>query len=232
MISSKQMAHKFSVPSLQIGSHTITPTPTARSIGVIIDSHLSMEAHISSICRNAYFHLKNIGKLRRYLDRKSLECVIHAFITTKLDYCNSLLCGLPSAQLNRLQSIQNTAARILTGTSKYSRITPVLRALRWLPVEQRVKFKTLMLVYKAVNNMAPVYLQNLLCLHAPTRSLRSCDQKLLKVPFTTSSVIQTRAFSVAGPRLWNELPSAIRSAPSLSVFKSKLKTYLFVQYYN
>jgi hypothetical protein len=233
VISSKQLANKIpSPPSLSVGSHTITPSATAKGLGVTMDSQASMEAHISSVCKRAYIHLKNISQLRRYLDTESLECIVHAFITTMLDYCNSLLCGVPSVQLNRLQSIQNTAARIISGTAKYDHITPVMHALHWLPVQERVKFKTLVFVYKALNNMAPQYLQELLSRHSPPRQLRSSDQNLLTVPHTRSSLVQNRAFSVAGPRLWNELPCAIRSSPSLTVFKSKLKTHLFSQYYS
>ena len=126
--------------------------------------------------------------------------------------------------------IQNIVARIITGHGRCEHITPVLKALHWLPVQQRIKFKTLVLVYKAVNNLAPVYLQELLHPHVPCRGLRSSEMNLLVVPFTRSSVIQQCAFSAAGPRLWNSLPLSLRSAPRLSVFKSQLKTYLFEEY--
>ncbi|XP_056006684.1 uncharacterized protein LOC130050513 [Ostrea edulis] len=156
-ISSKQMTSKLHtcIPSLQVGDESITPVTKAKGVGVTIDSHMTMKAHISSMCRGAFIHLKNLSQLRKYLDRKSLECVVHAFITTKLDYCNSLLYGLPSKQIQRLQSIQNAATRIISGTRKYDSITPVLRSLHWLPVQERVIFKTLVLVYKTVNIMAP-----------------------------------------------------------------------------
>ena len=119
----------------------------------------------------------------------------HAFITTTLDYCNSLLCGAPSTPINKLQRIQNIVARIITGHGRCEHITPVLKALHGLPVQQRIKFKTLVLVYKAVNNLAPVYLQELLHTHAPCRELRSSEMN----PFTRSSVIQQCAFGAAGP---------------------------------
>ena len=98
-------------------------------------------------------------------------------------------------------------------------------------VVEYIKFKTLVLVYKAINNMAPVYLQELLHPHVPCRGLRSSEKNLLVVPFTRSSAIQQCAFSAAGPRLWNSLPLSLRSAPRLSVFKAQLKTYLFEEYY-
>ena len=98
-----------------------------------------------------------------------MECVVHAFVTAKLDYCKALLCGIPSAQLQKLQSVQNTAARILTVATRYFIMTPILRDLRWLPIEQRIKFKVLVLVYKAVNNLAPVCSQDMLTPYVPPR---------------------------------------------------------------
>ena len=122
-----------------------------------------------------------------------------------------------------LQRIQNIVARIITGHGRCEHITPVLKSLHLLPVQQRIKFKTLVLVYKAVNNLAPVYLQELLHPHVPCRGLRSSENNLLVVPFTKSSAIQQCAFSAAGPRLWNILPLSLRSAPRLSVLYHSLK---------
>ena len=106
LISSKPMSRKLHVPLLQIDNTGIISTSSAKCLGVIIDSHVSLETHISSVCRAAYRQLRNISHLRKYMDHDSLECVIHAFITSKLDYGNSLLCGLPTKQICRLQSIQ------------------------------------------------------------------------------------------------------------------------------
>ena len=158
--------------------------------------------------------------------------VIHAFITSKLDYCNSLFYGLPSSLLGRLQGIQNVAARILTGSKKFDHITPVLRSLHWLPVEQRIKFKMLLLVYKSINSMAPSYLQDLFKPYVPCRTLRSSQLCLLNVPFTKSQVKHNRAISVAGLMLRNSLPSDLRVISSLDEFKRKLKTHLFMEYFN
>ena len=166
------------------------------------------------------------------MDCDSLEHVVHAFITTKLDYCNALLCGIPSNLISRLQRIQNISARIITGHSKSDHITPVLYSLHWLPVTQRIKFKTLVLVYKAMHGQAPTYLQDLIQCHVPHRNLRSADRNLLSVPFTKSTTIQNRAFSVAGPNMWNNLPESLRTATSLSIFKRKLKTHLFTEYFS
>ena len=231
VISSKPVSRMFAMPSLKVGEQSIVPSSTARNLGGIKDPHVSMVAHILSICRSCYLHIYNINKLRKFMDCTSLEHIVHAFITTKLDYCNSLLSGIPSTLTQRLQRIHNTAARILTSCGKHAHITPVSQSLHWLPVEQRIKYKTLLLVFKSINGLAPTYLSELLVHHVPFRGLRSKDQNLLHVPFTRSAMVQNRAFSVAGPRQWNLLPCSIRNITSLPLFKSKLKTFLFTEYY-
>ena len=134
---------------------------------------------------------------------------------------------MDQTQLNRLQMVQNSAARLLTSTKKHEHITPVLAALHWLPIRSRINFKTLLIVYKSLHNLAPPYLSEILHQHAPSRALRSADLLLLEVPRARQKARGDRAFSVAGPRLWNALPLHIRSAQSLAVFKSLLKTHLF-----
>ena len=232
IISSKRLRDKITPSPLAIKDSLIVPSTSVRNLGVTLDHHAAMDFHVQNVCRGAYLQLKNIRALRNYLDRASLECVIHAFVTSRLDYCNSLLCGLPVSLVNRLQLIQNTAARILTGTPRYDHITPVLKSLHWLPILKRIEYKILLLVYKSVHHLAPSYLQELIIPYVPSRTLRSGDQHLLTVPYTTSAMIQSRAFSMAGPRFWNSLPYDIRTVPCIELFKSKLKTHLFKVTFN
>ena len=161
VISSKSIARSIVSPSLHIGDHQVVATSTARNI-VMMDSKASMEAHVPSVCKSSFIHIRNLSRIKKFLDSSSLERLVHAFITTKLDYCNSLLCGAPSTLINKLQRIQSIVAKLITGHGRCEHITPVLKSLHWLPVQQRIKFKTLVLVYKVVNNLAPVYLQELL----------------------------------------------------------------------
>ena len=130
------------------------------------------------------FHIKirNIAKIRKYIDKESAKIVVHAFVTAKLDSCNSLLYGLPHYLISILQSIQNTAARVFTRTRKFDHITPVLKQLHWLPVRYRIVFKILLLVYKALNGTAPSYISELLKYHTTERKLRSSSQHLLATP--------------------------------------------------
>ena len=162
-----------------------------------------------------------------YLPQKQLEMLIHAFISSRLDYCNSLLIGIDQASLRRLQLVQNAAARLLTSTKKREHITPVLASLHWLPVKFRIDFKVLLFVFKSLHSLSPSYLSELIKPYVPNRALRSADQMLLEPLPTILRSRGDRAFAAAGPELWNSLPLPIRLAQSLGSFKSLLKTHLF-----
>ena len=227
MISSGKFASKLETTSVVIGNTPLSPGHSARNLGVIFDSCLSMDKHVNSVCRSAFHQLRNIRLIRQSLDYRTAETLIHSFVTSRLDYCNSLLTGMSKKNLRKLQLVQNTAARVLTGTRKYDHITPVLAKLHWLPVHFRIDFKVLLLTFKALNGQAPEYLGGLLFPYTPARSLRSSDKLLLKVPKTRLKTFGDRAFMKAAPTLWNSLPLYIRSAPSVEVFKCLLKTHFY-----
>ena len=124
------------------------------------------------------------------------------------------------------------AARLLMHVKKHEHITPTLVDLHWLPVSHRITFKLLLLTFKALNNMAPSYICDLLVKYKPSRTLRSSDASLLVVPQSQLATYGDRAFSIAAPRLWNNLPLCLRNCSSLAVFKSELKTYLFEDAYH
>lgn len=158
---------------------------------------------------------------------KDLEKRIYAFITSRLNYCNSLYFGLQSTLLRRLQLVQNAAARLLTGTGRFDSIIPILADLHWLPIKYRIDFKILLLTFKIINNIAPSYLVELLSLYTPSRALRSTGQLPLVQPGAWLKTRGDRAFATAAPKLWNNLPTTIRASESVQSFKSWLKTFLF-----
>ena len=123
-------SHENQSPTLHIGDHQVVATSTARNIGVMMDSVLS-------VCKSSFVHIRNLSRIKKFLDSSSLERLVHAFITSKLDYCNYLLCGAPSTLINKLQRIQNIVARLITGHGRCEHITPVLKLLHWLPVQQK-----------------------------------------------------------------------------------------------
>ena len=208
----------------------VKPSRSARNIGVIFDNTLDMSDHITQICRISNYHLRNIGSIRKFITTDACSKLMHAFVTSRIDYCNSLLYGLPSNQISRLQRVLNTAAHIVSLTKKYEHISPVLLSLHWLPVEQRIKYKVLLFIFYAVHNTAPSYLSDIITIYQPKRTLRSSNKMLLAIPKSCTSY-GDRAFTVCGPTLWNGLPESIRDSHSLENFKSKVKTFLFKEAY-
>ena len=154
------------------------------------------------------------------------KTLIHAFVFSRLDYCNALFSGLPKKTTDRLQLVQNAAARVLTKTKLREHITPVLASLHWLPVVFRIDFKVLLLVYKALNGLAPPYLGDCLERYVPERPLRSSNADLLVVPKMNYRKYGEAAFTFYGPKAWNELPLHLKRAASVESFKTQLKTYL------
>ena len=173
------------------------------------------------------FHLRSISIIRRYITADSCHHLARCLILSRLDYANSLLLGIPAKHRKKLQRLQNRPARVIFKCNRLEPSAPLLRELHWLPFAERVNFKVLLLVFKAVNDGAPAYLSEHLVLYIPGReNMRSGNDFLLHVPRTTRS-IGDYGFNVAGPRLWNSLPSNIRHSPSPSVFKKNLKIHLF-----
>ena len=140
-----------SLPSIQFGNDSIIPTEAVRNVGAIFDSTLSMVPQVNSLCKTASYHLRNIARIRHLLSKESTEILVHAFVFSKLDYCNALLYGLPQCVIKKLQLVQNSAARLITCSRKYDHTTPLLIQLHWLPITQRIWFKVLLLTFKAIH---------------------------------------------------------------------------------
>lgn len=219
------------IPSIvqHLGSLSSTVQSSIRNLGVWFDQSLSLDCHSRLLVRNCFYHLRNIAKLRMILTDSDLEMVIHAFISTRLDYCNSLFTFLNKSALNRLQMVQNAAARLLAGSGRRAHINPILSSLHWLPIKFRIDFKILVLTFRALNGQAPQYITDLLCIYSPGRSLRSAGQSLLIVPKTRYKTWGDLSFEAVAPRLWNALPLCLRVADSVESFKRQLKTLLFKQ---
>ena len=140
-----------------------------------------------------------------------------------------MLLSLPKYLIEKVQLVQNCAARLVVGRHKYDHSSPVLKPLHWLPVEDRIVFKILLLTYKALNNQAPFYIRDMLDIYVPARKLRLSSKCLLKVPISNIKSYGDRAFSVAAPKLWNQLPLNIRLTLSSSVVSFKSSKDLFIQ---
>ena len=218
--------------TISFGSSVLLPVDTVRYLGVNWDEHLLMRSNIGKCCQLASFSLNRLGALHSYVDKFSMERLVHAFISSRLDYCNALLYGLPAREINRLQKIQNSAARLISGTKKHDHIVPVLKSLHWLPVKARIEYKILLLTYKILCGCCPLYLVNLISFHDSSYNLRSKSLKLLRQPRSRSKFYGNRTFSYVSPLLWNSLPDFIRQSGSIDIFKRHIKTLLFNRHYH
>ena len=229
VLTSSFLKQHFNDLNISVGNSRIARSLSARNLGVIFDNHMSLDKQINSICKSAFFHLKNIGSIRNMLTDDACSQLIHSLVTVRIDYCNSLLYGMPDSTLFRLQKVLNTAARILKKVPKFSHITDILKDLHWLPIRQRITFKILLLTYQAYHNTAPDYLCELITPYCSARNLRSNDMMLVRPchPGPRLKTYGEKCFQFAGPKEWNNLPLLIRESPSIYIFKSRLKTYLF-----
>ena len=150
LVGRRQQLDKLDSCLITVGNNRISPSPCVRNLGSWFDSKLSMTDHINKACNAAFYHLHNLRRIKKYLSRDSLITLVHAFITSRLDYCNGLLFGLPNVQIAKLQRVQNAAARLILGIGKFSHITPALYELHWLPVSLRIDYKILLLTFKCI----------------------------------------------------------------------------------
>ena len=213
----------FSIELLGVTSY---PAKSARNLGVIFDKNFNFRSHRSAICSSCITTSEIYGRIRRYLDLDSAKLLANAVVSSRLDYCNSLLSGIAETDLTKLQRVLNRLARVVTKSPPFTRSVPLLHSLHWLPVKYRVHFKICLLIYKALHKEQPVYLRFLIATSLPSRSLRSNRGITLSIP-RIKTITGARAFSSCAPSLWNNLPLSVRSATSVATFRRRLKTYLF-----
>ena len=223
---------------VNILGNNISPSAKVRNLGVIFYSDFSFSSHVVSMCRSCFVGLRDLRRIRRHLSKDVAITVANALVSSKLDYCNSLFRSLSCRDLKKLQCVQNSIARIVVRSSKFSRITPVLMSLHWLPIKHRIYFKTASIIYKFLHTGVPAYfgphLNRYTCTVNTRRSIP--EQIYLHVPLYKTSIYKSKVhfqnrLSFDGPTLWNALPHDVRSASTLTGFKRKLKTHLFQDAY-
>ena len=219
---------------LQIGAEIIKLSETVRNLGVLFDSELSMSPQITSLCTNLTYHLPNITRIRRFLDRDSCHHISdHLFSPDKLR-TNAVLLGTKVANISRLQRLQNWAAKLIFCATKRDHETPFINELHWLTIKNRIIFKIMVIIYKCLNNLGPSYLASTLTRYSPagTGLRSSCDttrltdHRVLPCTFKAAADI---LFCFAAPHMWNSLPMHLRSESSLQSFKKGLKAYLYTK---
>ena len=186
-----------------------------------------MKDHVNHILKTTYLEIKRIKTIRYLLDKDTTSLLINSLVLSKMDYCNSLFVNITKEQLNRLQKVQNNAARLVLRKDRFNTATPLLRELHWLPVEKRIHYKICTIVFKILNDQCPTYLSDLVKKYQPTRELRSSDDPTVLTKHKVSRKIGERSFFYSAPQFWNLLPQRLREIDSFETFKSHLKTYLF-----
>ena len=217
---------------LQLNGCFITPSicirfvNTAKNLGIRLDSRLTFKDQIKTLKMSCFLKLCQIKKMRPYLAINQIQTLVQASVLLSLDYCNSLYYGICTNMMMQLQVIQNHACRTIFGLKKQE--TPInhLKKLHWLKVNERIQFKILLLVYKSLVGLAPIYIQELLSYNNTSGS------RLLSLHTPVSkSRYGERAFSFSAPKLWNNLPYEIKQAPNIESFKRRLKHHLFMKSY-
>ena len=215
---------------IKIGESHIECSDEARNLGVIFDKHLTLEPHVNNVVKSSFYNIKNLWKIRKFLNQDHTNIAAHAFVTSKLDYANALLGGAPKFLIGRLQRVQNAAARVVTKTRKYDHISEKMKELHWLPICNRIKYKINLITWKALNGQAPKYITELL--ETGEINLRSNNNKLLHIPKTNLVSQGDKAYAKVAPVLWNSLPTTLRSMDKLTSFKKGLKTFYFKESYD
>jgi len=227
LVGTPQQRSKIVSSSVTFKGNILSPSNTARNLGVTFDSDLTLTKHISSVCRSSYYIIRQLRQIRSSLDYNSSVLLANALVSSKLDFYNSLYYGLPQSSLHRLQLVQNALARVVNPSVKRrDHITPTLQKLHWLPINSRITFKIAVITYKTLQYKSPSYLHSLIVPYTPGRSLRSSDKFFLTVPSVKSST-GSRSFSFAAPTVWNALPISLRSSSFLESFRKSLNTHLF-----
>jgi len=229
-LGSPQQLVKVNVLEVPVASARINVSETARILGVIVDSQLTLFAQVAAVCRCGYYQLRQLRPLVRSMSSDAVKTLVQAFISCRLDYCNSMFYGITDGLMSQLQSVKNAAARLVSGARRYDHITLVLQELHWLPVRRRMDFKMATLIYlMSLSSMAPPYLaaDSQLVSDEGRRQLRSANSRTCVVRRTCSSY-GNRCVAAAGPRLWNSLPAHLRQTDiNFEQFKRQLKTFLF-----
>ena len=153
--------------SIIVGDATVKPTSSARNIDAVFDDTMSFEENVNELCRTAFYHIRNISRIRPCLSINSTKKLVHALVTSRLDHCNALLYGLPDNLIQKLQYVMNAAAKVITCKRKFDHVTPLLIELHWLTVRQRIVFKILLYTLKALHGATPTYLTELISPYVP-----------------------------------------------------------------
>ena len=226
IISMRQQLKLIGEIKIRIGTDTVKPTPWVRNLGYFYDSELKGHIHVAKLVSFTFITICRISRVRHLLNNDTCKTLMQVLVLLKLNYCNSLLLGLPKYLLHRLQKIQNMASRVINNHRKYDSIREDMKNLHWLKIPECIDYKVAVLIFQCINNQALTYLKALLNINH-NKFLRSSSSMLLPVSMSRLSIVHNSSFSIHGPRIWNKLPIKVKRCSNINDFKCKLKTYMF-----
>ena len=208
LISSRKQ--KLNLAKLDLAGENLTLQPSFKSLGITIDQHFSLTRHINSVTASCYNELRKLYKIRHYLTIETRKLVVQNLIISRLDYCNSVLSGVPKAEIMKYQRVQNAACRFIFSLKKSESCKDFMYHLHWLPIDKRIDFKVLIFVHKFIHNChVPDYLNHLVEIQPDQYRKRSVNA-FKAVTVQSKNSYGDRAFCIRGPKLWNKLPQTLR----------------------
>ena len=220
--------HHHGIP---ISEETIQKSNKIRLLRVYLDTQVTSKEHIKLKSAKAAYNLHIIWELWKVLSKDTTKTLVYDIVSSHMDYCNSVMAGLPIETLKPLQRIQNMAAKLVCRWNHWDSAMEALKSLHWLNIEDRILFKVLCIVYRCMNKQGPEFLNEMFNIKATTQPLRSNVQNYLEVPVTKCKSYEDHAFSVLGARTWNMFPLDIRNQLTLLGFRKLLKTELLNRHY-
>ena len=220
-----QLLKKLSSFSITLFDKEITPVPVVKDLGVLLDTHLSYNQHITEIASKCLFKLYQINRIKHLLDRKTLLLVINSFVFSKLQYCSTVWSNTSSSNIDKLQKVQNFAGRIILGLRKYDHISDGLRSLKWLPIREKLILNDATMMHKCINKLVPDYLADMFKSRSQVHNRQTRSSGALDIPLCRLSTGQ-RSFAFRGAKLWNSLNDDIKSLKCPRNFRRHLANVL------
>jgi hypothetical protein len=221
LLGTPAMLKKCSASHLTIGGTIIPFSSTVRDLGVTLDPTLDLKCHISNVCAKSYVRLRLVSRLRKSVSPSQYAMLTNALVISNMEYCTSIFLGLPQAALNRLQQVINATFRSVHRLRKFDHISDSQRMHGCRKIEERITLRAAMIIFTALRHSSPKYVSQWMEIYVPERHLRSSGKGLLVCERVRTKWGQ-RAFSISGPKLWNQLPDIVRDATTITQLSNRL----------
>ena len=212
--------------SMSFLGEKLKPSESAKDLGFLLDPRLTYDHHITSIVSSCFSKLSQINRVKKCFEKETLQLLIESVVFSKTLYCSSVWSNTTAQNINKIQSIQNFACKIITNSKKSDHVTPLLRHLNWLPVREQLQYRDSILAFKCINGIAPQYLTSKFKKRSKihTRNTRNA-RNTIQIPLFRTAAGQ-RTFAYRGAKIWNNLNADVRENTNLRSFKKTLKSQL------